>query len=303
MRIKTIWKISAKKLKSSYDTKKLFISITLMSILMFGKMNNCSATDNFTINQNLDQIEKIISFSSSLAFVDLYNMHVGSQLLNIKQPISSNIMKSSINKNQDPDEVQLTFTIRCQGGLPLNTPPPPVAREYLPYGDSPDYRNMNLEDIRKMIKLEHRIKISNRDPKEKGYARHPLDFYIRKLDLIVNYGQVNKNLKENGLAFGGSPSKPDRKGRIRCERTEKNIRKMQQNIVKHTEEAYRSGEVIEGTYQKLFENESLEVVHYVNNKTKLWTVFNKDTKKFITGKVLTDNQYNDLINNNNVRDF
>lgn len=43
-----------------------------------------------------------------------------------------------------------------------------------------------------------------------------------------------------------------------------------------------------------------DAIVFINHEKKRFTVFNKNTKKFISGWVMTPDQYTEYINNNNI---
>jgi hypothetical protein len=74
------------------------------------------------------------------------------------------------------------------------------------------------------------------------------------------------------------------------EPTPENIKAFQDSIIKVVE----NGELIEGTY-RAGKFDEIEALHYIEHKTKLWVVFKKETKSYITGWKLRYRQYQDLI--------
>ncbi len=112
---------------------------------------------------------------------------------------------------------------------------------------------------------------------------------IESQDLVIRHGQAKYKLKNHGADFD-IPSTPNKKGNLITKRTPENIKAFKEGIV----ELIKKGEQIEGT------PDEYPAIHFIDRESKLWTVFKKETGEFISGWVLGELQYNDLMKNGNV---
>ena len=90
----------------------------------------------------------------------------------------------------------------------------------------------------------------------------------------------------------------DRKtGKPRAKQNKENYEKFTDNLSEFVKDP--KSEKIEPQYRKGRENEQ-DVVGFLNRKDRRFVIFDRHTKKYITGWVMNDLQYQEFIDNNNI---
>ena len=117
--------------------------------------------------------------------------------------------------------------------------------------------------------------------------------------------QIEKKAPSHGPDFGLDPDYgPD--GKIirdrktvkpRAKQNKKNYEKFTDNLSEFAKDP--NSEKIEPRYRKRRENEQ-DAVGFLNRKDKRFIIFERHTKKYITGWVMNDLQYQEFIENNNI---
>jgi len=90
---------------------------------------------------------------------------------------------------------------------------------------------MTREEIVKIFKPEIKIFNSNKKLINLAFARYPLDFFILKSNLIINFCQSALQVEPYGFEFGLPEVDLNTNGRIKSPRTYYNIRRFQQKII------------------------------------------------------------------------
>lgn len=119
---------------------------------------------------------------------------------------------------------------------------------------------------------------------------HENDVYISEEKVIIRHRQANYKLKKHGHDFD-LPYYENQSGWKKTPRNAENLHMFKEKIVKTTLEGRR----IEGTYRN-----NQKVIHYFDQKTNRNVLYDQDTKHFISGWKLTEEQVTDLYKNNNV---
>ena len=117
--------------------------------------------------------------------------------------------------------------------------------------------------------------------------------------------QIEKKTPSHGTDFGLDPDYgPDGKiiqdrktGKPRAKQNKKNYKKFTDNLSEFVKD--QKSEKIEPQYRKGRKNEQ-DVVGFLNRKDRRFVIFNKHTKKYITGWVMNDLQYQEFRDNNNI---
>mmetsp|Transcript_24682 Transcript_24682/g.43301 ORF Transcript_24682/g.43301 Transcript_24682/m.43301 type:complete len:164 (-) Transcript_24682:212-703(-) len=117
--------------------------------------------------------------------------------------------------------------------------------------------------------------------------------------------QIEKKVSSHGTDFGLDPDYgPDGKiirdrktGKPRAKQNKKNYEKFTENLSEFVKDP--KSEKIEPQYRKGRENEQ-DVVGFLNRKDRRFVIFDRHTKKYITGWVMNDIQYQEFIDNNNI---
>ena len=117
--------------------------------------------------------------------------------------------------------------------------------------------------------------------------------------------QIEKKTSSHGTDFGLEPDyKPngqiiiDRKtGKPRAKQSKENYNKFTDNLLKFVKDP--KSERFEAKYRKGRANEQ-DVVGFLNRQDRKFVIFDKSTKKYITGWVMNDLQYQEFLNNNNI---
>ena len=109
----------------------------------------------------------------------------------------------------------------------------------------------------------------------------------------------------HGTDFGLNPDyRPDGKiirdrktGKPRAKQNKENYEKFTDNLSEFVKDP--KSEKIEPQYRKGRENEQ-DVVGFINRKDRRFVIFDRHTKKYITGWIMNDLQYQEFIDNNNI---
>ena len=109
----------------------------------------------------------------------------------------------------------------------------------------------------------------------------------------------------HGTDFGLDPAYgPDGKiirdrktGKPRAKQNKENYEKFTDNLSELVKDP--KNEKIEPQYRKGRKNEQ-DAVGFLNRKDRKFVIFNRHTKKYITGWVMNDLQYQEFIDNNNI---
>jgi len=117
--------------------------------------------------------------------------------------------------------------------------------------------------------------------------------------------QIEKKAPSHGPEFGLEPDYgPDGKiirdrktGKPRAKQNKENYKKFADNLEEFAKDP--NSERIEPQYRKGRENEQ-DAVGFLNRKDKRFIIFDRHTKKYITGWVMNDLQYQEFIENNNI---
>jgi hypothetical protein len=117
--------------------------------------------------------------------------------------------------------------------------------------------------------------------------------------------QIEKKAPSHGPEFGLEPDYgPDGKiirdrktGKPRAKQNKENYEKFAGNLEEFAKDP--KSERIEPQYRKGRENEQ-DAVGFLNRKDKRFIIFDRHTKKYITGWVMNDLQYQEFIENNNI---
>lgn len=116
---------------------------------------------------------------------------------------------------------------------------------------------------------------------------------------------IEKKTLSHGTDFGLDPDYgPDGKiirdrktGKPRAKQNKENFEKFTDNLSKFSKNT--KSEKIEPQYRKGRENEQ-DAVGFLNRRERRFVIFNRHTKKYITGWVMNDLQYQEFIENNNI---
>jgi hypothetical protein len=116
---------------------------------------------------------------------------------------------------------------------------------------------------------------------------------------------IEKKTLSHGTDFGLDPDYgPDGKiirdrktGKPRAKQNKENYEKFTENLSKFSKNT--KSEKIEPQYRKGRENEQ-DAVGFLNRRERRFVIFNRHTKKYITGWVMNDLQYQEFIENNNI---
>jgi hypothetical protein len=117
--------------------------------------------------------------------------------------------------------------------------------------------------------------------------------------------QIEKKAPSHGTDFGLDPDYgPDGKiirdrktGKPRAKQNKENYEKFNDNLSEFVKDP--KSEKIEPQYRKGRGNEQ-DVVGFLNRKDRRFVIFDRHTKKYITGWVMNDLQYQEFIDNNNI---
>jgi hypothetical protein len=117
--------------------------------------------------------------------------------------------------------------------------------------------------------------------------------------------QIEKKAPSHGTDFGLDPDYgPDGKiirdrktGKPRAKQNKENYEKFTDNLSEFVKDP--KSEKIEPQYRKGRENEQ-DVVGFLNRRDRRFVIFDRHTKKYITGWVMNDLQYQEFIDNNNI---
>lgn len=117
--------------------------------------------------------------------------------------------------------------------------------------------------------------------------------------------QIEKKAPLHGTDFGLDPDYgPDGKiirdrktGKPRAKQNKENYEKFTDKLSEFVKDP--KSEKIEPQYRKGRENEQ-EVVGFLNRKDRRFVIFDRHTKKYITGWVMNDIQYQEFMDNNNI---
>lgn len=120
------------------------------------------------------------------------------------------------------------------------------------------------------IRLEQNLTNQNR-PQRTNVLQ-----YIPEFDSTIENRQIQKKYK-HASDFG-----------ISGNFNQKNAQLFKDKIIKHMKEP--STQIIEGTFKKM------EVTDYFNPETGLNVFFNRDNNKFISGRLLKDDQLDNMVN-------
>jgi hypothetical protein len=116
---------------------------------------------------------------------------------------------------------------------------------------------------------------------------------------------IEKKTPSHGTDFGLDPDYgPDGKiirdrktGKPRAKQNKENYEKFTDNLSEFSKNT--KSEKIEPQYRKGRENEQ-DAVGFLNRRERRFIIFNRHTKKYITGWVMNDLQYQEFIENNNI---
>ena len=116
---------------------------------------------------------------------------------------------------------------------------------------------------------------------------------------------IEKKTPSHGTDFGLDPDYgPDGKiirdrktGKPRAKQNKENYEKFTDNLSEFSKNT--KSEKIEPQYRKGRENEQ-DAVGFLNRRERRFVIFNRHTKKYITGWVMNDLQYQEFIENNNI---
>ena len=117
--------------------------------------------------------------------------------------------------------------------------------------------------------------------------------------------QIEKKTSPHGTDFGLEPDrKPngqiiiDRKtGKPRAKQNKENNNKFTDNLLKFVKDS--KSERFEAKYRKGCANEQ-DVVGFLNRRDRKFVIFDRSTKKYISGWVMNELQYQEFLNNNNI---
>lgn len=117
--------------------------------------------------------------------------------------------------------------------------------------------------------------------------------------------QIEKKAPSHGTDFGLDPDySPDgeiirdrKTGKPRAKQNKENYEKFTANLSEFVQDP--TSEKIEPQYRKGRDNEQ-DAVGFLNRKDRRFVIFDRHTKKYITGWVMNDLQYQEFINNNNI---
>jgi hypothetical protein len=116
---------------------------------------------------------------------------------------------------------------------------------------------------------------------------------------------IEKKTPSHGTDFGLDPDYgPDGKiirdrktGKPRAKQNKENYEKFADNLSEFSKDT--KSEKIEPQYRKGRENEQ-DAVGFLNRRERRFIIFNRHTKKYITGWVMNDSQYQEFVKNNNI---
>ena len=117
--------------------------------------------------------------------------------------------------------------------------------------------------------------------------------------------QIEKKALSHGTDFGLEPDyRPDGKiirdrktSKPRAKQNKENYQKFTDNLSEFVKDP--KSERIEPQYRKGRENEQ-DAVGFLNRRDRRFVIFDRHTKKYITGWVMNDLQYQEFIDNNNI---
>ena len=117
--------------------------------------------------------------------------------------------------------------------------------------------------------------------------------------------QIEKKAPSHGTDFGLDPDYgPDGKiirdrktGKPRAKQNKENYEKFTDNLSEFVKDP--KSEKIEPQYRRGRKNEQ-DAVGFLNRKDRRFVIFDRHTKKYITGWVMNDLQYQEFIDNNNI---
>jgi hypothetical protein len=143
-------------------------------------------------------------------------------------------------------------------------------------------------------------------PKKKKRNQHlnrQIDVNGEKFEF--EWDQIEKKAPSHGPEFGLEPDYgPDGKiirdrktGKPRAKQNKENYEKFAGNLEEFAKDP--KSERIEPQYRKGRENEQ-DAVGFLNRKDKRFIIFDRHTKKYITGWVMNELQYQEFIENNNI---
>ena len=117
--------------------------------------------------------------------------------------------------------------------------------------------------------------------------------------------QIEKKTPSHGAEFGLDPDySPDGKiirdrktGKPRAKINKENYEESTENLTEFVKDS--KSERIEPQYRKGRKNEQ-DAVGFLNRKERRFVIFDRHTKKYITGWVMNDLQYQEFLDNNNI---
>lgn len=144
---------------------------------------------------------------------------------------------------------------------------------------------------------------SKKKKKRNQHLNRQIDVNGEKFEF--EWDQIEKKTPSHGPEFGLEPDYgPDGKiirdrktGKPRAKQNKENYEKFADNLDGFAKDP--KSERIEPQYRKGRENEQ-DAVGFLNRKDKRFIIFDRHTKKYITGWVMNDLQYQEFIENNNI---
>lgn len=117
--------------------------------------------------------------------------------------------------------------------------------------------------------------------------------------------QVEKKASPHATDFGVEPDySPDgeiirdrKTGKPRAKQNKETYEKFTDNMIEFVKDP--KSERVEAQYRKGRENEQ-DGIAFINREDKKFIIFNRQTKKYITGWAMNDLQYKEFIDNNNI---
>lgn len=165
----------------------------------------------------------------------------------------------------------------------------PVSKEQKSQESSTHHHDFTQKSKKKKKRNQHlnqQIEVNGenfqfeRDQIEKKVASHGTDF-----GLDPDYGPDGKIIRDRKTA------------KSRAKQNQKNYERFTDNLSEFVKDP--KSEKIEPQYRKGWENEQ-DAVGFLNRKDRRFVIFDRHTKRYITGWVMNDLQYQEFIDNNNI---
>ena len=154
--------------------------------------------------------------------------------------------------------------------------------------------------------ITHHHDFSQKNKKKKRQNQHlNRKANVDGVDYEFERYKIEKKTPSHGPDFGLDPDygtdgeiiRDRRTGKPRAKQNKKNYEKFTENLIKFINDP--KSEKIEPQYRKGRANEQ-NTVGFINRQERKFVIFDRETKKYITGWVMNDLQYQEFIQNNNI---